>query len=48
MHVACVEKKNQIFMESNTNDIRQIDKKEWCNSAMCCYLSILNKTNNDF
>ncbi len=51
MHVACVGKKIQTFMESNTNDIGQIDKKEWCNSTMCCYLSTLktlNKINNDF
>ncbi len=44
-------KKIQIFMENNTNDIGQIDKKEWCSLAMCCYLSILktlNKINNDF
>jgi hypothetical protein len=50
MHVACVGKKNQIFMEINTSDIGRINKKEWCNSAMCCYISILktlNKISND-
>jgi hypothetical protein len=45
MHVACVGKKIQIFMEGNTIDIVWIDKKEWCNLAMCCYLSILRTLN---